>query len=673
MNRTQTSREWLNRTFQIAITALAMLSLVACEGSSEDSNGAKESNSAHQYEDCISTDGSYDTSYNGKDGNYSAPDQMVYADASEWGDYSSSYDTYDDAYDPGSGNPWDPNAGQDGCIPNCEAKQCGPDGCGGTCGWCSAEASCQGGSCVKVPGCYPECAGMMIGEDDGCGGVCSGGGFGIGLKPGGAQDVGYFRSLVAQGQVPSSEFFPIEGFLNEHDTPLPAPNYEMLATLHAFVGMFYDPQTDEPLIAMQLGLNSGIDPATIDEKHFDLVIVVDVSGSMGESGKLEYVKEGLLLMLDSLDAEDTLTIVTYADVAKVALGTIAVSDENLDAITNAISALSAKGSTNIYAGLELGYQMAMQHITDSQAMHRVLFLSDGLATAGNESTSDIVNMSAMYTDEGIGITTLGVGSDFEFDLMYQLANQGNGNFYFLESADKLVQVFQHELEYLLTPVAENLKISFSLPEGFVVDEIYGFEFEIQDGEVVLLGPSPQETVGPVDTDPGQTGNGDGNVSVSTLFASKKNGILMVKVRTEQSDIFEAWTHLAAGAELEFATIRYSYDLVDEGDTESATTVIKVGSLSYFAEDGEGPLAWFTGPIMQRNFCILRTGLAIQEACDLFNQEVRNTTGAIQQLHDATVFCQGINLQLDDSALTDDIAFMQTLQDNICAIAQCASQ
>jgi hypothetical protein len=64
------------------------------------------------------------------------------------------------------------NVGPGGeCLPNCDGKQCGPDGCGGTCGWCSGDGSCQAGACVEVPGCAPACAGEMIGVDDGCGGV----------------------------------------------------------------------------------------------------------------------------------------------------------------------------------------------------------------------------------------------------------------------------------------------------------------------------------------------------------------------------------------------------------------------------------------------------------------------------------------------------------------------
>lgn len=559
---------------------------------------------------------------------------------------------------PGPGNPGD-------CTLDCENMQCGPDGCGGSCGWCSAQTSCQEGACVEVEGCTPECAGKMIGEDDLCGGVCSGGGFGIGLKPGGAQDVGYFRMLVADGQVPEPDLFPIEGFLNEHDTPLPAPDYSMLVTLHAFLGLFYDPEVGEPLISMQLGLNSGLDPAVIEDTHLNLVAVVDASGSMGEAGKMEFVREGLVLMLESLDDNDTLSIVTYESSATTVMGPTLVLEVNKPMIEDVINNISPGGSTNLHAGMVMGYELAMKNITNSEAVHRIMLLSDGLVTAGISNTDLILADSAVFTDEGIGITTIGVGVDFNFDLMYELANQGNGNFYFLDEGSKLIEVFQHEIEYLLTPVADNLKISFSLPKGFFVEDIYGFDFKEEGGEVVLLGPSPQYDVAPPNDNP-PPGGGDGpDVAVSTLFASKKNGLLMVKIGADSHDIFDAWEAL------DFAEVTYSYELVNNGKTETASKTVALGSLSYFAEDDpDSGLAYFTGPIMQRNFCILRAALAMKQACTLFNQDSPDINGAVVEIADASTFCTGINLQLEDPAIDDDLEFMEQLKDNMCAIMDC---
>jgi len=507
----------------------------------------------------------------------------------------------------------------------------------------------------------------MVGEPDGCGGVCTGGGMGIGLKPGGAQDVGYFRKLVAAGQVPTADLFPIEGFLNEHDTPLPAPDYSMLVTMHAFLGLFYDPQQGKPLISMQLGMNSGLDPTIIENKHLNLAVVVDASGSMGEADKMEFVKVGLKLMVETLDDNDIISIVSYDDSPKVEIAPVHATKENKPKLLAVIDGLTPGGSTNLHAGMVQGFEQAMKNITDSEAIHRVMLLSDGNITAGVADLDTILAKAASYNAAGIGLTTMGVGLSFNFELMYKLASQGNGNFYFLDKGEKLVEVFQSELEYLLTPVADNLKISFFLPPGFIVESIYGFDFDEQNGEVVILGPSPQYTVAPKEDKPPVVNPGDsGTVAVSTLFASKKNGLVMVKIAAENPDIFKAWE-----AVNDFAVVKYSYELVDKGKTESAVKKVAMGSLSYFAEDDPAsPLAFFTGPTMQRNFCILRVALAMKQACTLFNQAIPDIDSAIKEIADADTFCNGINFTLKDPAITDDLEFMAQLKTNMCTIAEC---
>ncbi len=424
-----------------------------------------------------------------------------YGDEAGWG--ASADATASSGPDPSTGSGGSggvsPEAGPGVCDPNCEGKQCGPDGCGGSCGWCGGFDSCQSGACVVVDGCEPACAGQMIGVDDGCGGVCTGSGMGIGLAPGGAQDAGYFKKLVLEGEVPSPDVLPIEGWLNEHGTPLPPPETDRLVTVHGFAGLFYDPTEGEPMVALQIGLNSGLQPEVIEDGHFNLCIVVDRSGSMDGDDRIGFVKTGLKTMLSSLDEHDTLSIVTYADQGTVLVAPQAVS--NPEHIADLIDSIEAAGSTNLHDGLKLGYEQVMLNAADNNQIPRVILLSDGVVTKGIEDPIEILAMSAQYNDLDIGLTTIGVGVDFDFDLMHDLALQGLGNFYFLDSAEKLVEVFRDEIEYLLTPVADNLKISFSLPEHFGVDDVYGFDFSVgEDGAVHVLAPSPQYTIDEEDPD-----------------------------------------------------------------------------------------------------------------------------------------------------------------------------
>jgi hypothetical protein len=85
------------------------------------------------------------------------------------------------------------------------------------------------------------------------------------------------------------------------------------------------------------------------------------------------------------------------------------------------------------------------------------------------------------------------------------------------------------------------------------------------------------------------------------------------------------------------------------------------------------MAYFSGPIMQRNFCILRAGLAIRTAVDLYHQDLMDLNGAISQLNDAITFCNGINLALKEAAdpiIVEDVEFMEELIDNMCTEQEC---
>ncbi len=675
-----TNQQIFTSNLLLGLCCLLAASLTGCGGDSASDAGTKATSQSNGEEGGTGGTGDWmggDTTDSAGVGSFSAdvsePSQDSGAswgeggtDGGDWsadpGDDTGTADGSPDAGpggNSGTGTGTGGNVGPNGeCVPSCTGKQCGPDGCGGSCGWCGGNDSCQAGSCTSVDGCTPDCAGKMIGIEDGCGGVCSGSGFGIGLVPGGAQDAAYYKSKVMAGEVPDADLLPIEGWLTEHGTALPAPLTDRLVTLHGFVGMFYDPAEGEPTVALQLGMNSGLAPEAIEEGQFNLSVVIDRSGSMADDNKMEFVRDGLIQMLDILDSGDILSIVTYSTTAKVALPPTPVTPENKASIKQLIEDLKTGGKTNLHGGLKLGYEQVMKNAAQNDLTPRVVLLSDGVANEGVTDTNAILAFSKSYNDVGIGLTTIGVGQDLQFDLLHLLATQGSGNFFFLDSAEKLAEVFTEELEYLLTPVADNLQVWFTLPDGFGVEDIYGFEYKSSDGEFHLLGPTPQYTVsgGEIIEEQPDTGE-EPNVAVSTLFASKKNGLLMVKLDSPSGNVLKDFENMP------LATVYYSYDLVDTGDTEAFDIEIGVGSMEYDIDDG---FQYFSGAIMQKNFCVLRAGLAMKQASAIYNEQGTDAIqAAITVLNQAKVFCTGINVQLNDADLIADIVLLETLMDNVC--------
>ena len=137
-----------------------------------------------------------------------------------------------------------------------------------------------------------------------------------------------------------------------------------------------------------------------------------------------------------------------------------------------IDRLQPRGSTNIYDGLEQGFKL-LGDAPPSERQNRVIFLSDGNATAGDTSTDHIMQMAKGRVQRGIGLTTIGVGVDFDVSLMRGLAEQGAGNFYFLEDPTAATEVFTEELDYFMQPIALDVQLDAQAGAGYRFDDVVG--------------------------------------------------------------------------------------------------------------------------------------------------------------------------------------------------------
>ena len=150
-------------------------------------------------------------------------------------------------------------------------------------------------------------------------------------------------------------------------------------------------------------------------------------------------------------AQDTVAIVVYGTAARVQLYSTPASDKQT--ILNAIYALYTEGATNAEAGLELGYQLAMQAYRPD-ASNRVILCSDGVANVGNTSPDAILGKIRGYVEEGITLTTIGFGmGNFNDVLMEQLADDGNGHYAYIDDLDEAHKLFVEDLTSTLEVIA----------------------------------------------------------------------------------------------------------------------------------------------------------------------------------------------------------------------------
>ncbi len=296
----------------------------------------------------------------------------------------------------------------------------------------------------------------------------TGGGGGVGF--GGAQDIGEFRQILDRGEIPGANTLDANGFFNEHYNAPPPATCGGTLCLTPGLSVGRDWLTGKHQATLQLSVNTPVDPATYHRLPLNLVVVVDHSGSMASDGRLDKVKVGLQTLIDHLEDEDRVALISFDDTVTTDAGFTEVLDR--PHLHQAVTALQPRGGTNLYAGLESGFELLGEH-PSSERQNRVIFLSDGLATVGETSRSAIVNMSTTWIARGIGLTTIGVGQDFDVELMRGLAERGAGNFYFLEDAVAASEVFTEELDYFVSPLALDVNIDATAAAGWTFGEVVG--------------------------------------------------------------------------------------------------------------------------------------------------------------------------------------------------------
>ena len=206
---------------------------------------------------------------------------------------------------------------------------------------------------------------------------------------------------------------------------------------------------------LRIGLE-GFSPNKLIKKAANLVFLVDVSGSMDDPNKLGLLKSSISLLSNQLTASDMVSIVVYAGSSGTVLEP---TPGNLKkTIHNALARLSAGGSTNGEEGIELAYQIAADNFIQD-GTNRVILATDGDFNVGLSNTEELKRLIAEKRDSGIALTTLGFGSgNYNDHLMEQLAQEGNGNYAYIDTLSEARKVLVDELESSLLTIAEDVKI-----------------------------------------------------------------------------------------------------------------------------------------------------------------------------------------------------------------------
>lgn len=363
---------------------------------------------------------------------------------------------------------------------------------------------------------------------------------GLGVGQGGSQDFGQFKQILEMGEIPGPNTIDDVGFFNEHKVELPKPGCPNDVCLHGLFGQMGNMITGSDCITVLVGMNTAIDVDKLERPPLNLSLVIDTSGSM-EGEPIAYVRDGLMRMLDGLESGDHISLITFSTSARVQVEAVTGDAPEL---INAIDAIAASGGTNIYDGLRTGFELVAAHAQD-YAQNRVILLSDGNATEGITNDAKIISMAAGYAAQGYGLTTIGVGTEFDVDLMRSLSEQASGSFYFLEDPAAVKEVFHEEVTSFLVPLAEDVSLDVDIGDAYVLRGIYGtklYEFTHGAGSIEIPNLQLAHRTAVDDHDNGGRRGGGGAILLELLRkqnapATKAVGDLMLRYRVPHTDSY----------------------------------------------------------------------------------------------------------------------------------------
>lgn len=214
----------------------------------------------------------------------------------------------------------------------------------------------------------------------------------------------------------------------------------------------------------------------------NLAVVLDRSGSMADEGKIEYAKKAVRSLMDQLQEGDYFSFVIYDDIVQVLRQSQRVRERR--ELVDLLDEVYPRGATNLGGGLIAGLEQVERH-RDREFLNRVILLSDGLANRGITDPYELRRITQGYRAKSISVTTMGVGLDYNENLMTGLSRSGGGNYYFIESPNSLATIFRKELRSLGSIVAQNASIELTLAQGVHVRDVVGCEQQ-RDGKHVTI-------------------------------------------------------------------------------------------------------------------------------------------------------------------------------------------
>lgn len=278
------------------------------------------------------------------------------------------------------------------------------------------------------------------------------------------------RRFLRLGQVPPRDSVRTEEFINYFDYEYPSKSEGPFAT-HLEIA---PSPGGEGRYLLKIGIRAGDMSQSSIIKPWNLVFLVDVSGSMNEPNKLPLVQRSLELLVNQMRPGDRVSVVTYAGSSGVVLPPTEIKERSK--ILSAIGGLASGGGTHGAAGIQEAYRLAQEAFIED-GVNRVILATDGDFNVGITNTQELIRLIEEKRKSGVTLTTLGFGTgNYHEALIEQLANKGDGNYFYIDSFGEARKVFETDLWGTVQVVAKDVKLQVEFNPAQVLEHrLIGYE------------------------------------------------------------------------------------------------------------------------------------------------------------------------------------------------------
>lgn len=339
----------------------------------------------------------------------------------------------------------------------------------------------------------------------------------LGLSVGGAKDANNFYENIKRGYLPKVESITYEGVFYEHYFDIKSSSCKNLFCPNYMTARVLNPFSQKGEEFLLVGLDSNIDMSKFKRDRLNLVIVLDISGSMsspfdsyyydkmgnrirneeGREPKIEVATKTIVNLINHLNGSDSLGVVLFNHNAYRAKPLRSIATTDIEAIKKHILDLKARGGTNWSAGYKKALEL-FENYENSGAQNRIIFITDAMPNRGELRKEGLLGLAKKASEKGIYTTFIGVGVDFNNNLVEAVSKTRGANYYSVHSAKEFKKRLDKEFEYMVTPLVFDLKLTLRSP-SYKIAAVYGSpEAKRATGEIMFVNtlfPTPTDESG----------------------------------------------------------------------------------------------------------------------------------------------------------------------------------